>query len=85
MSPLIALLQLNPTVGDIEPNAAKLLSAAAKAEAGDFAAAERFAQQAIELAVAQGKNNLADKIKARLQIYKLGKRYRDLPLSQPLE
>ena len=59
--------------------------AAAEAEAGDFAAAERFAQQAIELAAAQGKNALADKIKKRLQIYELGKRYRDLSLSRPLE
>ena len=59
--------------------------AAAQAEAGDFAAAERFARLAIELATAQGKDALADKFKKRLQTYELGNPYRDLSLSGPSE
>jgi Flp pilus assembly protein TadD/peroxiredoxin len=59
--------------------------AAAQAEAGDFAAAKRFARQAVELATAQGKDVLADKFKKRLQTYELGKPYRDLSLSHPSE
>ena len=49
--------------------------AAAYAEAGRFAEATQTAQQAIELAAAEGKRSLADKIRGRLDLYQAHKPY----------
>ena len=55
--------------------------AASYAEAGRFAEAFDIAQQAIERAVADGDQSLADEIRGRLQLYKARKPYRVSPPS----
>jgi len=49
--------------------------AAAYAAAGKFSQAQQSAQKAVELAASAGKNDLAEQIKNRLQLYKAGQSY----------
>ena len=56
--------------------------AAAYAEAGRFAEATQTARQAIELAAAEGKRSLADKIRGRLDLYQAHKPYHVSPLAR---
>jgi tetratricopeptide (TPR) repeat protein len=61
-----------------QPEALDIL-AMAYAAMGRFAEAEAVAEKAINLALAGNQRQLADEIKARLQLYKVGQRYRKQP------
>jgi protein O-mannosyl-transferase len=53
--------------------------AAAYADAGQFDKATSFSEKAVESAVAQGNNTLAETIKSRLDLYKMRQPFRDTP------
>jgi tetratricopeptide (TPR) repeat protein len=53
--------------------------AAAYAESGDFAQAERTAQASVDLAKSRGQRDLAAVLETRLALYRRGKPYRDTP------
>jgi tetratricopeptide (TPR) repeat protein len=56
--------------------------AAAYAEVGRFADAVRVAQKAVQLAESTGQKPLADGIRARLKLYRVGQPYREIPTSR---
>lgn len=59
--------------------------AAAHAEAGDYRQAEQVANQAAELAQAEGRTELAEQLRERAQGYQAGRPYRDPELQQPAQ
>ena len=63
------------------PSAMDTLAAALSAY-GDFERAIEAAKQASDIAESVGQNKLADEIRERLKLYKQGKRFYDLKLSQ---
>jgi tetratricopeptide (TPR) repeat protein len=70
----------NSSTGKTKPRVAATL-AAAYAETGRFAEAVQAAQRAVELAVAEGNNELADSIRRQLRLYESGAPFRDQHLS----